>query len=105
MTDAFVMIKLGDTEYRVPQLNMGQLRRISRSLSKAAREEMETSDVAYDVVQIAMERADPRVLDFDQLTPSFLDVGPASNAILAMSGFKLTADPQTDQGQDQAARA
>lgn len=80
MADPITLI-LGGSSYSIPPLNLGQRKRITQ---KAA-----TSDGAlgFDVLMIALERAEPRPMKIDELMPSQAELLAAFMALAEQNGL------------------
>jgi hypothetical protein len=83
-----ITVKLGDTEYSVPKLNIGQLREVSRIITG------DRAEVSFEVLGVALRRADPKVDDVNMIEAEVDEIGKAVTDILAFAGFKKeAADP------------
>jgi hypothetical protein len=88
-------ITLGGENYTVHAFNIGELRRVT-GLFNAANGvgTVDNVSAAFGILQIAMERAEPKPPDFNTLEPESLDeVIKASNAILELAGVVQKANP------------
>jgi hypothetical protein len=80
-------VSLGGTEYDVPKLNIGQLRQVTKIFSGPV------EDVSFDILKVALARAEPKVTDVDQLEADVGEIGKAVSDILVHAGLK-EADPK-----------
>src|SRR5437764_1064134 len=74
-------ITLGDSKYMVPRLNIGQLERVTELFSAGG------SKVAFAILRIALERAEPAVPDVGVIEATTEEVRLGMRAILVMSGL------------------
>ena len=93
------VIKLGGVDYTVHAFNMGELRRVATIFNKAkANGGGEGVEVAFDVLRIAFERAEPKA-DVETVEPeSFDEVISASRTLLELAGLQKTEE-NPPQGQ------
>jgi hypothetical protein len=85
-----IKVSLGGVDYVVPKLNIGQLREITRLFAAAK------DDISYEIVAVALRRAEPKVNDINEIVAKIDDVGKAVQDVLVFSGFKKeTADPNS----------
>ncbi len=84
-----VRIELGGQTYDVPQLNIGQLERVTDMLTGAG---SATAKAGFGVLRIAMERATPKV-ELDELAGTTEEIAAAVTAILDLSGLKKKETP------------
>jgi hypothetical protein len=69
-------------DYTIHALNIGQLERVTDAF------ELKAGRVAYAVLRIAMERAEPKVV-FEEIEPSVEDVRLAFEKIIELTGIKV----------------
>lgn len=73
-----VTVSLGGVSYEVPMLNIGQIRRLSKS----------TSD-PFAILEIALERATPKLdKPFDELEVPRDEIADAVSKLMVLSGFQ-----------------
>jgi hypothetical protein len=85
-----IPVTLAGVEYSVQKPNIGQLRRITKIFNGPA------ESVSFDVLRVALERAEPKCEDIDQVEAGFDEVAAAAGAILVFAGLKkdeATAGP------------
>ena len=81
-----IKITLGETDYELPaRLNIGQLEKISEIL------EGKSKHAAFDVLGVALARAEPKVADVRDIDATVPEIAAAMNLILESGGFKATA--------------
>jgi hypothetical protein len=73
-----VTVSLGGTDYIVPMLNVGQLGRI---------QDLPTNMAGFGTLKIALERADPKVENFETIEATRIEIKKAIAGILHLSGF------------------
>jgi hypothetical protein len=79
-------ITLAGVPYTVPRLNIAQHRKIATTRA-------ETSDAfAYVFIEVAMERADPKPANFDDLEPTLGEITAAVAALNILNGIAAPAD-------------
>lgn len=83
MTVRAVTVSLDGVEYTVKALNIGQLEKVTDLFTSP-----KTSQIPFGILRIALETAEPRVLDVNLLTPKLEEVTIAVTAILEMSGME-----------------
>lgn len=90
-----IKITLGDDEYEVPRLNIGQIEDLMDVQAEAAAgSSASTGDIrpiyqrAKKISIIVLRRATPKIEDFDALECSHIDLRVATDAVLAFSGMK-----------------
>jgi hypothetical protein len=84
-------VHLGETEYTIPELDIGQLEDVTAVFEGPLRK------VAYSTLAIALQRATPPVADIRALQARHDQVMHAANEILIFSGFKKRdADKDAD---------
>lgn len=79
-----VEVKLGETTYTVPRMNIGQIERIT---------ELPAGKMSFGALRIALERAEPKVADFGAIEATSQEVIEAARAVLRMSGMAKDAEP------------
>ena len=84
-------VELGGTSYVVPMLNIGQLKE-TYAILKASRQEL----AGFDILGIAMKRADPSIPDIDQIETSPSEVAKAVHDILQLSGLQKDTEPKNE---------
>ncbi len=85
-----IKVSLGGTDYVVPKLNIGQLREITKLFAAAK------DDISFEIVAVALRRAEPKVADINEVVADIDDVGKAVQDVLVFSGFKKeTAGPNS----------
>lgn len=89
-------IYLGEAEYDVPMLNIGQLERVTDLIVAGG------TRVGFSVLRIALERATPKVEDAGAVEASADQVRGAVKSIMVMSGFEPEA-PSAGEAQPAAA--
>jgi hypothetical protein len=88
-------IRIGGQDITIHAFNIGELERVSQLF-----EGRNTMSMAFGILRIAMERAEPKVLDVNALEIESMDeIVKASSAILALAGLNKpngsAGDPQT----------
>lgn len=84
-------ITLGGTAYKVPPLNIGQIRKIANVVSK-----VDGAEAGFQILEIAVSRAEPKVENLDAIEGATLDeITAAAQKIMAASGFR---PPETATG-------
>jgi hypothetical protein len=78
-----IVVKLGDTEYSVPKLNIGQLREVQKIILNDDR-----TVVGFAILGVALRRADPKVEDIDTVEADVDDISKAVSEILIFAGLK-----------------
>lgn len=79
------VIKLGGNDYVVPQLNIGQLERVTDIFSVGGHR------AGFRVLRIACERASPAIANFDEVEATTDEVAAAVAGVLQMSGLAKDA--------------
>jgi hypothetical protein len=75
-------VTLGGTEYQVPQMNIGQLERVTDLFAAGG------TRIGFGVLRIAMERATPPVPDASAIEATTEEISAAVKDILTMSGLQ-----------------
>jgi hypothetical protein len=71
-----ITITFGDIEYRVPKMNVGQIREITRFKSDA-----------FGVLEVALRRAEPKIENLDDLEVGADEIQHNADRILQFCGF------------------
>lgn len=82
-----VTIVLDGTPYSVPPFNLGQRRKMSQQAVSGA-----LGGLAFDILALALERADPRPLKLDDLEPTQDELDAAFTAIAKQNGFPMKGE-------------
>lgn len=106
-----VKVKLGEIEYEVPHLTLGQIEELSEAWDEATSEVAKAENAialgrvifkrAFRVGEIIMRRATPKIEDFRLLECTPADLRVANDEVLAFCGL-AKAD---EEGKAQAAKA
>ncbi len=88
-----IQITLAGVEYSISKPNIGQLRRITKVFNGPA------DSVSFDILRIALERADPKCEDVEQIEAGFDEIAVAAGAILSFSGLKRDEGAAGPNGQ------
>jgi hypothetical protein len=83
-----VKVTLGGVEYTIPKMNIGQLERVSELTTTKVGDDGKPRVVissAYKMLEIAFERSDPRVIDFNSIEADHDEINEALPVILAMN--------------------
>ena len=87
-----VKVMLGGTEYAVSRLNIGQIERVADVLDAVDEGAGGGRRKTMAILAIALERCDPAVPDYREVTATREEIPAAVDAILLASGFRA-ADP------------
>lgn len=85
---ASTRVTLAGVEYDVPKMNIGQIERVTE-LGSAGRTILGT-------IRIAMERATPKVANFNALEPDTDEIAAAYKAILELGGIKSVPEKNVE---------
>lgn len=81
-----VTVSLGDNSYSIPKLNIGQLKRTTRLSAKFADQDpYGKMEVGIEILAIALERADPKVPNIDDLEAGAEEIAEAVTAVMGMN--------------------
>jgi hypothetical protein len=78
---AYLTIRLGAVDYRIPKLNVAELR--SLASCKVVGDEAD-----FEIVRIGLTRAEPPVANFAALEPDLQQIRDAADRLLVFAGFK-----------------
>jgi hypothetical protein len=82
LTIRMLTIRLGAIDYRIPKFNIAQLRAIAEHAKGGSDQD------AFEIVRIAISRAEPPVINYAALEPDLQQVRDAAAQILTFAGFK-----------------
>lgn len=82
-------ITLDGVDYTIHAFNVKELREVTRILGNGN----DAADKGYDILAIAMRRAEPPV-ELEDLEPKIPEVTAATNVILELAGIEIKPDPQ-----------
>jgi hypothetical protein len=80
---ATAKITLGETEFTIHPLTIGEIEDVTDGTGKAG----------YKALEFAMRRAEPAVVDFRSLTATPKQIGEAIRAVFNLSGFEIPENP------------
>ena len=86
-------VTLGDQDYTIRCFNIGELEQVSEIISAEGKS---SGWQTFEIVKLAMRRADPAVDDPTQIEATIDQINTAGRAILDLAGFK-TPDPPKGQ--------
>lgn len=87
-----IRVQLGEIEYSVPRLNLGQQRRLLALSSRAADKDDIDALVSrgLDIAKVIFERAEPTIADLEQIECSLAELRTATTAVQEFSGMMAT---------------
>lgn len=89
-------ITLGGEDYTIRAFNIGQLERVTDIIA-SANAAGKQGRITFDILRMALETAEPRIEDVNDLSPTMEEVTEAGRLILELAGIKVSRDPPKPQ--------
>lgn len=77
------VVTLDETDFTIPALNLDQLERAGIAVT-----ELGAQRAPFAILRIAMERAEPKMVDPEDFAPSPDQIGAAITKIMVLSGLQ-----------------
>jgi hypothetical protein len=93
-------VQLGAATYRVPRLNLGEMRELHKVnaefLAKPEATSLDLFEYGIAVARLVFGRAEPAIADFDRLECAPGELRAANEAVLQFSGLKPGKAPASE---------